>query len=717
MNSGQPDSQGSRFDFTATASSADRFFAPQTASSAPLDLAIRKTQKYLLDRQHPEGYWVGELEGDTILESEYMLLLAWLGKENEPVFQRCANYILHQQNDDGGWSLYPGGPLEISSSVKAYFALKIAGHDPEAEYMVRARDAVLAAGGAENVNSFTRYYLALLGIIGYHQVPAVPPELILLPSWMPFNIYEMSSWSRTIIIPLSLLWHFKPVRKLPDEWKIDELFHDTPEQLPVSMPPSKQVDELKSRHWIDWHRFFQRVDRGLKLCDRIGLTPFRKTAVKRAEQWMLERFELSDGLGAIFPPIIWSVVGLRCLGYAEDSPEVVAQLHELEKLWITEGDRTRLQPCKSPVWDTAITTIAMRESGVSADHPALRKSVRWLLSKEVKHKGDWSLRSPQQPPGGWYFEFNNEFYPDVDDSIMVTMALWNCLPQENGSPYQVNWLQRGWSPHANDEEAVAVVNGSTPAHADPVYDIDLAAESLPAMKRAIEWVLCMQNSDGGWGAFDRDNTREVFTKVPFADHNAMIDPSWADISARVLEMLSLVNWDRRHPAIKKALNYIWSEQEPDGSWFGRWGVNYIYGTWQVLVGLTQTGIPRDDPRIQAAAQWLADHQQENGGWGETACSYDDPSLRGQGPTTASQTAWALLGLIAAGLAETQAVRRGIEYLLSTQKPDGSWDEPWFTGTGFPKVFYLRYHYYRLYFPLSALGKYRQALRQRTIPTR
>jgi squalene-hopene/tetraprenyl-beta-curcumene cyclase len=705
MSSGLPDSQGSRFDFND--SPATHRFSTDDADA--LSTTIKRTQRYLIERQHGEGYWVGELEGDTILESEYMLLLVWLEKENEPVFQQCANYILDQQNDDGGWSLYPGGPLEISSSVKAYFVLKIAGHDPHSEYMIRAKEAILAAGGAETVNSFTRYYLALLGVIGYHQVPAVPPELMLLPSWMPFNIYEMSSWSRTIIVPLSLLWHYKPHRELQAKWRIDELFHNGVENLPVSMPPSAVVDELKKPTWIDWHRFFARVDRGLKFCDRIGLRPFRKTAVKRAEEWMLKHFEKSDGMGAIFPPIIWSVVGLRCLGYDIDSPEVAAQLQELEKLSITEGDRTRLQPCKSPVWDTAITTIAMRESGLSAEHPALRKSVRWLLSKEVKEKGDWSLRSPQQLPGGWYFEFNNEFYPDVDDSIMVTMALWRCLPHEPGQRYQVQWLEQGWSPHEADHDAVAVVSGTAHHNLAAVDDVDLASASLPAMKRAIDWVLCMQNSDGGWGAFDRDNTRELFTKVPFADHNAMIDPSWADISARVLEMLALVDWDRRHPAIQQALDYIWSEQEEDGAWFGRWGVNYIYGTWQVLVGLTDLGIPTNDLRIQKGAQWLVDHQQDNGGWGETARSYDDPSLRGQGPTTASQTAWALLGLIAAGRADSESVRRGVEYLIITQNEDGSWDEPWYTGTGFPKVFYLKYHYYCLTFPLWALGKYRQAM--------
>jgi squalene-hopene/tetraprenyl-beta-curcumene cyclase len=715
MSSGLPEPHGGRFQNFSASNSLDldaKLADPRASSGTDprLDQSIARTQAYLTDRQHEEGYWVAELEGDTILESEYMLLLVWLGKERDPIFQRCANYVLDQQMPEGGWTLYPGGPLEISSSVKAYFALKIAGHDPESEPMQRARRAILDAGGAEQVNSFTRYYLALLGIISYHQVPAVPPELILFPRWMPFNLYEMSSWSRTIVVPLSLLWHFKPVRQVPDEWRIDELFHDSPARLPVSMPPSAVVDELKKPTRIDWFKFFRRVDSCLKFCDRVGIRPLRKTAVKRAARWMLRRFEKSDGLGAIFPPIIWSVVALRALGYAEESPEVRSQLEELEKLSITEGDRTRLQPCKSPVWDTCITTIALRESDLPWNHPAILKSCAWMLSKEVREKGDWSVRSPNLAPGGWYFEFNNEFYPDVDDSIMVTMALNRSLPRKPGTELNINWLEAGWSPHAADQDVVGVVTAKAIDNLEAIEDLELTAKYLPSMKRAIEWVLAMQNRDGGWGAFDRDNTREVFTKVPFADHNAMIDPSWPDISARVLEMLADVGWDRRHPAINKALEYIWNKQEHDHCWFGRWGVNYIYGTWQVLVGLTKIGIPADDPRIVRGAQWLIDHQQEYGGWGETARSYDDPSLRGQGPTTASQTAWALLGLIAAGFARHESVRRGVQYLLDSQNDDGSWTEEWYTGTGFPKVFYLKYHYYRIYFPLMALGKYRQAVR-------
>ncbi len=673
----------------------------------PLAECIARTQRFFLERQAPDGYWVGELEGDTILESEYLLLLTWLGREASDVARRCANYILQQQMPDGGWSLFPGGPLEISASVKAYFALKICGHSPDAEYMLRAKQAILNAGGAERVNSFTRYYLALLGIISYRQVPAVPPELILLPRWMPFNIYEMSSWSRTIVIPLSLLWHFKPVRVLPPAWHIDELFHDTPENLPVTMPKSDVVDDLSRKTWVDWDKFFRRVDRGLKFLDRWRIRPLRGLAVRKAARWMLTRFEQSDGLGAIFPPIIWSVVALRCLGYAGDSPEVRAQLEELDKLSITEGETTRLQPCKSPVWDTAIATIALRESGLPWNHSAIRKAARWLLSKEVRSKGDWSVRSPRQAPGGWYFEFNNEFYPDVDDSIMVTMALNRCLPREPGTEFRINWLENRWSPLPEDADARAVISSRAADTEEALDQVEAAREIIPAMRRAIDWVLTMQSRDGGWGAFDRDNTRELFTRVPFADHNAMIDPSTADITARVLEMLGDVEWDRRHPCIAPALEFVWKHQEDDHAWIGRWGVNYLYGTWQVIVGLAAIGVSPQDARIVAAARWLKEHQQPDGGWGETARSYDDPSLRGQGPSTPSQTAWALMGLLAAGEVDSEAVVRGVQYLIDTQQSDGAWDTPWYTGTGFPKVFYLKYHYYDTYFPLMALGKYRR----------
>ena len=697
-----------------------------------LQRAIGLTQDHLLSIQATEGYWVGELEGDTILESEYILLLAFLdgwtdGSDRRSAqallssesrhfgkARRAANYIRTQQLPTGGWAIYPGGPLEISASVKSYFALKLMGDSPDAEHMVRARQAILKAGGVEKVNSFTRYYLALLGVITYAQCPAVPPELILIPKWAPLNLYEMSSWSRTIVVPLSLLWAFKPAVQVPTEQNIRELFVKTPEELSMSMGPSSSLDSMSRRTRIDWARLFRVLDRAFKLVERCGgMRPFRKRAIRRAEAWMLERFEDSDGLGAIFPPIIWSAVALRCLGYAEDTPEVQSALKELDKLVISEGDADRLQPCKSPVWDTAISLLALRDADVPSEHPAIQQAVKWLLSKEVRRVGDWAARDGNREPAGWFFEFRNAFYPDVDDTGMVLMALNRCLPENRWS---TDFLIDDWSPHEADKDAAAVLAGRTRSSDEACAQIESLQPVLSAIRRGARWVLDMQSRDGGWGAFDVNNDREIFTQVPFADHNAMIDPSTSDLTARMIEMFARLNVPQTHPAIQQALDFVWSKQEPDHSWYGRWGVNYIYGTWQALVGLTAIGIPPNDSRIRGAARWLRDTQQSCGGWGETPGSYDDPSLRGQGPPTASQTAWALMGLMAAGEVHSSAVRRGVQYLLDTQLNDGTWQEDWYTGTGFPRVFYLKYNLYRIYFPLMALGRYRRLRNQRTRST-
>lgn len=680
----------------------DFSFAPDDQPLA-LNTAIARTRDYLLAQQDPAGFWCAELEGDTILESEYILLLAFLGQEQSERARQAARYIVDQQLPTGGWAIYPDGPVEISASVKAYWVLKITGHDPQAEYMQRACRAIRQAGGAEKVNSFTRYYMALLGAISYDQCPAVPPELILIPNWAPFNIYEMSAWSRTIVIPLSLLWAFRPVRELQAEWSIEELFLKPSRELPVTMPPSENVDELQKKTWINWHQFFKYADLAIKFCERNGLQPFRRRAIRLCAEWIQARFAKSDGLGAIFPPIIWSVIGLKCLGHQDDSPDVQRALRELELLVIeSEDQRTvRLQPCKSPVWDTAISTIALREAGVPVKHPAIQSAVKWLLSKEVRDRGDWSIHNPNLPPAGWYFEFNNEFYPDVDDTIMVLMALQQCLPEGVSQTWQVemNWVEQ-------TAPALQTVLAQRNVQSAPALlaELEAARPVLDAMQRGVRWMLAMQNRDGGWAAFDRDNNREILTRVPFADHNAMIDPSTADITARVMEMIGKLGLWTKHPALERALNFVWQHQEPDHCWIGRWGINYLYGTWQCLVGLAAVGIPTSDVRIQRGAGWLKSVQQACGGWGETPRSYDDPTLRGQGNPTASQTAWALMGLCAAGEARSEAVERGVQYLLDTQRPDGTWDEPEYTGTGFPRVFYLRYHLYRTYFPLMALAR-------------
>ncbi len=684
-------------------------------ASDPVSQSVASARDWLLDHQHIEGYWVGELEGDTILESEYILLLAYLGRGQSELARKCARTIQQEQLPTGGWALFPGGPLEVSASVKAYWTLKITGHDPDAEYMIRAREAIRAAGGAERVNSFTRFYFALLGIISYQQCPAVPPELMFIPSWMPFNIYEMSAWSRTIVVPLSLIWAFQPVVKLLPEYSISELFLNGPEKLPVTMPPSGQLDGLKSQSWVNWHQVFGTIDVVWKTMERLHLKPLRSWAVQRAAKWMLARFSKSDGLGAIFPPIIWSIISLKCLGYSESSPEVLAALKELEKLTIHEGDTARLEPCRSPVWDTAISVIALREAGVSADSPPLRMAIDWLLSKEVRSRGDWSVRRPDIEPAGWYFEFNNEFYPDIDDTIMTTMALAKCLPGDSHAAWTAEFVPGETKPSqsAPSDKVNTVIFGTTTSGARAAADVDRMRPMLDAIERAVRWISAMQCRDGGWAAFDADNDRELFTRVPFADHNAMIDPPTADITARTLEMYGRLGVGAHHPSLQRAIEFVWNDQQPDHSWYGRWGVNYLYGTWQVLVGLTAVGVPGNDPRLQAGAHWLRRTQQASGGWGETARSYDEPELRGTGTPTPSQTAWALMGLMAVGEIDSDEVQRGVQYLLETQRPDGTWDEPEFTGTGFPRVFYLRYHLYRHYFPLMALGRYAGLRRSRS----
>ncbi len=689
-----------------TGNGAHLFAADDNSNLSPrLSAAIERSRDYLLQQQAPEGFWVGELEGDTILESEYVLLLAYLGQASTITARRCANYILKKQLPGGGWAIYPGGPLEISASVKAYWALKLTGHSPQAEYMTRAKSAILAAGGAEQVNSFTRYYLALLGVISYDKCPAVPPEVILIPNWCPFNIHEMSAWSRTILVPLSLLWAFRPRHDLPEEHNIRELFVKTPEALPATMGTSAVVDALKKPTWINWDRVFRGLDVAIKLGERWGLLPFRQLAIRRAAEWMGERFADSDGLGAIFPPIIWSVVALKCLGHTDDSPLVRAALHELEKLSIREDETIRLEPCRSPVWDTAIATIALCDSGMPADSPAIKSAVNWLLSKEVTTAGDWTVRSANKHTGGWFFEFNNRFYPDVDDTAMVLIALTRTLSATDLSNWRAEYLMTDGIPGSGPHVEVSTVLAQQDADpAKALAQIETLRPLLGAISRGVRWLAGMQNRDGGWGAFDRDNDREIFTRVPFADHNAMIDPSTADLTARVLEMFSGLGMTTEHPIAHRALEFIWKNQEADHCWFGRWGVNYIYGTWQTVVGLTAIGVPASDPRIRRAVAWLKTYQHESGGWGESAASYDDPRLRGQGTPTASQTAWAILGLCAAGEIDSAAVEAGVQFLLDTQIDDGGWDESEFTGTGFPKVFYLRYHLYCLYFPLMALSR-------------
>jgi len=599
----------------------------------------------LLDRQRGDGHWVGELQGDSILESEYILLMAFLGRKGDPRVRQAANYLLQVRSTNGGWGNYPGGPAEISVSVKAYFALKIAGRSGDEPLMREAAGVIRSLGGAEACNSFTRFYLALLGQTPYANCPAVPPELVLLPRWSPINIYKMSAWSRTILVPLSVVWAKKPVRNLPTELGIRELFLEDPQAIHPPLAPTQA--------YFSWTNFFLKADGFLKWLERRGITPLRRRATRRAIAWMRERYVDSDGVGAIFPSMVYNVIVLRSLGVKDDDPEMIWAMKQIEDLMIAEGDTLRLQPCVSPVWDTALALIALADASESSE-----SSVHWLLDREIRRPGDWSRSNPRLEPGGWCFEYRNGFYPDTDDTAMVLIAL------------------------------------ARTGHTEE-----------PAVQRALPWLLGMQNRDGGWAAFDRDINREFLTKVPFADHNAMLDPSCPDITARVLEALGHFGHRPGQKHVDRALSFIEKNQESNGSWPGRWGVNYIYGTWQVLAGLKSIGCDLRLPMARRAVDWLKSVQQMNGAWGESCRSYDDPAWAGKGEPTASQTAWALLGLLAAGDGSSSAVRAGIEWLVSSQKPHGGWDEEPFTGTGFPKVFYLKYHLYPVYFPLMALARY------------
>jgi squalene-hopene/tetraprenyl-beta-curcumene cyclase len=663
---------------------------------APLHAAVDRARRCLLARQRADGHWVGELQGDTILESEYILLMAFLSREREPRVRKAARYILDHQADGGGWSNYPGGPADVSVSVKAYFALKLAGYGPDEPALRRARAVILGLGGAAACNSFSRFYLALLGQLPYDRCPAVPPEMIFLPKWAYFNIYAMSSWTRTIVIPLSIFYAHKPVRRVPRERGIAELFPDRPGAGP----------SLAGRRLLTWPNFFLAIDRLLKWYDagargwprlvgkapsllgalRSPLAALRAAAVRQATAWMRDHFEDSDGLGAIFPPIIYTIICLRCLGHADDSPEMTWALKQLDDLLIEEADSLRVQPCFSPVWDTALALNALAAAGAHGCRPAVARAADWLLDQEVRRPGDWSVMNPGLEPGGWFFEYHNGHYPDTDDTAMVLMALARTVAGDQRVTGNGEWLAEYRVPDGH------------PGSRNP----------QAAIRRAVRWLLAMQNSDGGWAAFDRDVNHEVLTQVPFADHNAMLDPSCPDITARALEALGQFGYHVGRPEVDRAVAFIRRTQDRRGCWPGRWGVNYLYGTWQVLQGLEAVHFDKADPMVRRAVAWLKQVQQPGGAWGESCRSYDDPSLAGRGAPTASQTAWALLGLLAAGEAASPEVRAGVRWLLATQQPDGGWQEEPFTGTGFPKVFYLKYHLYCLYFPLMALGKYQNS---------
>jgi squalene-hopene/tetraprenyl-beta-curcumene cyclase len=629
-----------------------------------LGAAITRSQSYLLTEQKPEGYWVGELMVDSTLVSDMIAYHHWNGKIDLKWQKKAVNHILSMQLPDGGWNIYYGGPSEVNATIKAYLALKLAGLPVTDPRMLRAREVAMNLGGVPRMNTFSKLYLALLGLFPWDYVPTIPCEIILIGKWFHVNFHEMSSWSRSMIVPLAIINHFKPTRKA--SVTLDELYPEGYHERDLALPPDPQTFTFRNFFiWLD------RLHKFAELWVHAGIHPFRGRALKACEKWMLERFEGSEGLAAIFPAMLNALIALKALGYPDDHPQILRAERELKKLEHETADSVRIEPCFSPVWDTAIVAICLAESGVPPTHPALARASSWLMDKEIRFRGDWKYKNPVDvEPSGWVFEFENKWNPDVDDTAMVLLALRK-IPSEN--------RQR------RDE----------------------------CFQRALKWMMTFQCKDGGWAAFDKDCTKGILEKVPFADHNAMLDPECADITARILELLGYEGFSIEHPQVEKALEFVRAHQETDGSWYGRWGVNYIYGTWQVLRGLHAMGLDMSEPWLQKAGAWLESVQHEDGGWGERCNTYDDPVFKGQGPSTASQTAWAIMGLCAFGEPDRASLHRGIQYLINTQNQDGSWTEHEITGTGFPKVFYLKYDMYRNAWPLLAMATYRKLLQRKS----
>jgi len=592
----------------------------------------------LIERQYKEGYWRFDLEADTTIPAEYLLLQHLMGAVNKNREQRLCDYIISRQLPDGSWPLYEGGPGNISATVKAYFALKMAGHDPASPVMKQARTWVHGFGGAEKANVFTRILLATFGQLPWRTVPAMLAEIIWLPKWWIFNLSKVSYWSRCVIIPLLLIFAHRPVHTPPAGSGMEELFAQDPDAL-------KHIDRyVKGNHVKN---FFIFLDRTLKLLEPWMPGFVRRLSINRLESWMRAHMRGEGGIGAIYPAMANAVYALKLLGYDESDPDMKRGIKAIEALVIEDDGQTYVQPCVSPVWDTCLSLSALSEAGLQQDHEAVKPAIDWLFDKQVFTRGDWVEKAPGLEGGGWAFQFENDFYPDV------------------------------------------------------------APDKKKRIAQAVNWVLGMQNTDGGWGAFDIDNCYAYLNNIPFADHGALVDPSTADLTGRCIEMLSMLGYDRSFPPVVRAIEFLKQDQESNGAWFGRWGVNYIYGTWAVLVGLGALGEDPNQPYLRKAVAWLKSIQNSDGGWGENCNTYDDPELKGNGVSTASQTAWALLGLMAVGEIQSGEVEKGIHFLLRNYEGQGGWKETVYTGTGFPRVFYLRYHGYSHYFPVWALGVYRR----------
>ena len=626
-----------------------------------LDQSIERSRNFLLSIHNGEGYWVDELEANVTISAEYIFFMHFTDRLDLVKQDKVVKYLLHQQREDGSWPLFYGGLCDINSTVESYMALKMAGLPAEQEEMVRARQAIFSNGGIKNTRVFTKMFLAMFGQVSWDDCPAVPAEIILLPNWFPFNIYEISSWSRGTVVPLSIVRSFKPVKELPKGRDVQELFTEKDLNLdfkPNGLPLTK------------WRNTFIYLDRFIKILGKFSWKPFRKKALNTAEKWILEHQEDQGDFAGIQPAMFNALLALHLLGYDKNHPACVKGMEAVDRFMLEKDGQLWMQACVSPLWDTAICANALLDSGLPNDDPALVKAGEWIVSKQVIKRGDWQVKNPDAEPGGWAFEFYNELYPDTDDTAEILLFL-----------NRVRLTDNRWK--------------------------------LSECERAMNWLLSMQSKDGGWGAFDLNNDKQVLNEVPFADHKALLDPPTVDVTSRILWMLAKWGFKKEHPQVQRAIEFVKQRQEIDGCWFGRWGVNYIYGTFLALNGLCAIGENMKTPFIRQAVRWLEDHQNEDGGWGETCQSYKEPSLRGRGQSTASQTAWALMGLIAADEAQTLAAEHGARYLIETQKEagdfSGSWWENEFTGTGFPIHFFIKYHMYQHFFPLMALSRYRRYL--------
>ena len=623
-----------------------------------LDDAIAGAHGALSRRQRSDGHWVFELEADATIPAEYVLLEHYLDRIDPELERKIGVYLRSVQGAHGGWPLFHDGAFNLSASVKAYFALKALGDDPDAAHMRQARVAILAHGGAERTNVFTRIQLALFGQVPWRAVPVMPVEIMLLPRWFPFHLSKVSYWSRTVIVPLLVLMAMKPRARNPRHVSIEELFRT---------PPDRVRDYVRGPYRSAWGRFFKGVDVALRRVETLFPPYVRRRATDAALRFVLERLNGEDGLGAIYPAMANSVMMLDALGYEPDHPAAATAWASVRKLLVVTDEQAYCQPCLSPIWDTSLAGHALAETDGAMDG-RVDAACDWLRDRQITDTaGDWAERRPDVAPGGWAFQYANAHYPDVDDTAVVGMLL-----ARNGDP----------------------------AHADSI-------------DRARHWVLAMQSRNGGWGAFDADNTAYHLNHIPFADHGALLDPPTADVTGRCVGFLAQLGNPEDRAAIERAVAYLRAEQRPDGAWFGRWGTNFIYGTWSVLCALNAAGLAPDDPAMARAAAWLIAVQRDDGGWGEDEESYAHATPGRYKESTPSQTAWALLGLMAAGRADDPAVARGVAYLTQTQRTDGEWTELPYTAVGFPRVFYLRYHGYRLFFPLLALARYRNLRRGNT----